>query len=84
MELPIQKIRRTLLHTDSDWAGDMDDRKSCIGNLLVLAGGPVSWKSVKQTSIALSTMEAEYMALAEVSKEVVYIKRLLFHISFSN
>lgn len=64
-------------YTDSDWAGDIDDRKSCTGNVIMLAGGPISWRSKKQASVALSTMEAEYVALAEVSKEVIYMKRLL-------
>lgn len=69
-------------YTDSDWAGDIDDRKSCSGNVLILSTGPISWKSKKQTSVALSTMEAEYAALSEVSREIVYIKRLLIHMGF--
>jgi len=68
--------------TDSDWARDVDDRKSCTGNVIMLAGGPISWRSKKQASVALSTMEAEYAALAEVSREVVYLKRLLSYIGF--
>lgn len=58
-------------YTDSDWAGDVDDRKSCTGNVIILANGPISWKSKKQASVALSTMEAEYSALAEMSREIV-------------
>lgn len=69
-------------YTDSDWAGDTDDRKSCTGNVIILANGPISWKSRKQASVALSTMEAEYAALAEISREIVYIKRLLIHMGF--
>ncbi|XP_067131301.1 uncharacterized protein [Centruroides vittatus] len=69
-------------YTDSDWAGDVDDRKSCTGNILILARGPISWKSKKQTSVAMSTMEAEYSALAEASREITYIKRLLVHMGF--
>lgn len=64
-------------YTDSDWAGDTDDRRSRTGNVVMLANGPVSWKTKKQTFVALSTMEAEYGALAEVSREIVYIKKLL-------
>lgn len=48
----------------------------------MLSTGPISWKSRKQTSVALSTMEAEYAALSEVSREIVYIKRLLVHMGF--
>lgn len=69
-------------YTDSDWAGDVDDRKSCTGNVIILANGPISWKSKKQASVALSTMEAEYSALAEMSREIVYIKRLLIYMGF--
>ena len=42
----------------------------------MLAGGPVSWKSKKQTSIALSTMEAEYYALGITCKEAAWIKKI--------
>ncbi|XP_043461176.1 secreted RxLR effector protein 161-like [Leptopilina heterotoma] len=69
-------------YTDSDWAGDIDDRKSCSGNVLILSGGPISWKSKKQASVALSTMEAEYLALSEISREVIYVKRLLSDMGF--
>lgn len=69
-------------YTDSDWAGDLDDRRSCSGNVLMLSTGPISWKSKKQASVALSTMEAEYAALCEVSREIVYIRRLLIHMGF--
>lgn len=71
-------------YTDSDWAGDIDDRKSCSGNVITLSGGPISWKSRKQASVALSTMEAEYATLSEVSQEIIYIKRLLIHMGFDN
>ncbi|XP_076397817.1 uncharacterized protein LOC143266090 [Megachile rotundata] len=43
---------KLVAYSDSDWAGDIDDRRSCTGNLLILAGGPVSWKSKKQTSVS--------------------------------
>ncbi|CAK9820302.1 Retrovirus-related Pol polyprotein from transposon TNT 1-94 [Anthophora plagiata] len=69
-------------YSDSDWAGDIEDRRSCTGNVLILSGGPISWKSKKQPSVALSTMEAEYAALSEISREVIYIKRLLIHMGF--
>jgi len=68
---------------DADWAGDTDSRRSHSGNTLILAGGPIVWCSRRQKSIALSTMEAEYMALSDVVKEVVYIRRLIKEIGFS-
>ncbi|CAK9816458.1 Retrovirus-related Pol polyprotein from transposon TNT 1-94 [Anthophora quadrimaculata] len=76
----VKDKERLRAYTDTDWAGDIDDRRSCSGNVIVLAGGPVSWKSKKQSSVSLSTMEAEYVALSEISREIVYMNRLLNHI----
>ena len=66
-------------YVDSDWGGNIDNRRSCTGLILTLAGGPISWKCKLQKSVALSSMEAEYMALSEVVKEVIYTRRLLTH-----
>lgn len=71
-------------YVDSDWAGDINDRKSCSGNVVILAGSPISWKAKKQQTVALSTMEAEYMALTEVSKEVIYLKRLFEYVRLNS
>jgi hypothetical protein len=46
--------------TDSDWAGDLDDRKSTAGYVFSLGSGPVTWAYKKQQAIALSSTEAEY------------------------
>jgi hypothetical protein len=64
-------------YSDSDWAGDHDDRKSTSGYLITLAGGPISWRSKKQQVVALSTAEAEYVAMTEACQEVVYLRPLL-------
>jgi len=49
---------------DADWVGDINDRKCTSGYLFKVSGGAVSWRSKKQTCVALSTAEAEYVALA--------------------
>lgn len=67
---------------DADWAGDIDSRRSHSGNTLILAGGPIMWFSKRQKSVALSTMEAEYMALSDVTKEIVYFRKLIEEIGF--
>ena len=63
--------------SDADWAGDQQDRKSTSGYLFQLAGGPVSWKSQRQGCVALSTAEAEYMALSFAAQETVWLRKLL-------
>ena len=49
-------------YTDSDFVGCVDTRKSTFGYVYLLAGGAISWKSAKQSVIAASTMEAEFVA----------------------
>ena len=64
-------------YSDADWAGDADDRKSTSGYMFLIAGGPVSWKSRKQSTVALSTAEAEYVALSTAVQECMWMQRLL-------
>lgn len=61
----------------SYYAGDLDKRKSTTGYVFTLAGGAVSWLSKMQTVVALSTIEAEYMAATQACKEAIQIQRLL-------
>lgn len=56
-------------YTDSDLAGDLDDRKSTSAYVFLFGGGAVSWKSAKQTIIATSIMEAEFVACFEGMKQ---------------
>ena len=62
-------------YSDSDWAGDLDDRKSTSGFMLMLCGAGISWRSKKQTSVALSTTEAEYIALSGAVQEAVWMRQ---------
>ena len=64
-------------YSDADWAGDQNDRHSTTGNIFLMADGPISWLSKKQPIVALSTSEAEYVALSSVTQEAVWLKRLL-------
>ena len=57
-------------YTDSDFAGDMADRKSQGGYVFKAYGGPISWKSQKQPLVASSTTQAEYIACSEAAKKV--------------
>jgi hypothetical protein len=61
----------TLGFADADHGTDKDDRKSQTGYVFMINNGPVSWTSHKQSSVALSTMEAEYMSLSDSSREAI-------------
>src|SRR5258707_10167548 len=49
----------------------------------MLAGGPITWESRKQLSVALSTCEAEYMAMSKASTEAMWLRKLLHEVDFS-
>jgi len=68
--------KKCIGYSDSDWAGDLDDRKSTSGYLFQISGAAVSWRSKKQTCVALSTAEAEYMALAGAAQEAIWMRQL--------
>ena len=65
------------MFTDSDWAGDKDDRKSIGGYMLFVNGVLVSWRSKKQAVVSLSSSEAEFYALAEAAKEIPFVIQVL-------
>lgn len=69
-------------YADADWGGNCVDRKSYTGFAFFLAGAAVSWDSKKQSTIALSSTEAEYVALSTASKEIVYLRRFLKEMGF--
>ncbi|KAJ7205388.1 hypothetical protein O6H91_Y485500 [Diphasiastrum complanatum] len=58
-------------YTDADWAGDIDTKRSTSGFVFLLNQGPISWNSRKQTSVALSSTESEYIAATNATKEAI-------------
>ena len=70
-------------YSDSDYAGTKDGRKSTGAYTFLLAGAPISHCSKLQPTVALSTCEAEYMALTEEAKEAIWCARFLAELGYS-
>jgi hypothetical protein len=64
-------------YSDSDYAGCIDTRKYTFGYVFLLAGGAVSWKSSKQSIIATSTMEAEFVACFEATIQALWLRNFV-------
>jgi hypothetical protein len=69
------------VYSDADYAGDLTDRHSTTGILVLWNGQPVHWKSSKQSCIAQSTTEAEYIAAATAYKETLWLRQILAQIT---
>lgn len=63
-------------YCDSDWASCKENRKSCTGYTFIFQDAAISWNSKRQATIALSTTEAEYMALSAATQEALWLKQL--------
>jgi len=68
--------------TNSDHAGDLGDRISTSGFIFILSGCSISWKSVKQKTVAISSTEAEYISLSEATQQALWISQLLKELGF--
>jgi hypothetical protein len=69
--------REPIGYSDADWATDKGDRRSIGGYVYVLGNGPISWMSKKQSIVARSSTEAEYIALDAAAREGIWLKRML-------
>lgn len=67
-------------YTDADWGNDISDRKSYTGFVIKLGNSVVSWEARKQRCVALSSTEAEYLAIGDVTKELCFIRNFLMEI----
>jgi len=75
--------------SDSDWGGDLDSRKSTIGNIFLLETSnkksiAISWISKLQKVVAISSAEAEYMSLKEATKESLYLQNIIKELFINN
>ncbi|KAK4386004.1 Retrovirus-related Pol polyprotein from transposon RE1 [Sesamum angolense] len=69
-------------YSDADYAGVKDDRKSTSGYCTYVGGNLVTWRSKKQTTVARSSVEAEYRAMAHTTSEILWLKNLLKKLGF--
>ena len=67
---------------DADWAGEEGTRLSTSGFFFLVAGGAIAWSSGKQQSVALSSVESEYVAAAQCAAEGIWLARLAAEIGF--
>ena len=66
---------------DADFAGDTVGRKSTTGYVLLIAGGPVAWKSQRQRIVALSSVESEYCSVSQCGREIEFTLQLLTNLN---
>ncbi len=64
-------------YCDADYAGDLDTRRSTTGFVFILHGGAITWLSKRQSTVAASTTEAEFIAAAQATKEALWLRLLL-------
>ena len=69
-------------YTDADWGNCPIDRRAYSGYLFLLNGGPITWDSRKQRTVATSTVEAEYVALSEGVRDAIFQKRFIAELGF--
>jgi len=71
-----------IAYLDSDFAGDIDDRKSTTGCVFIISSRAVSWSSKKQHVVSLSTTEAEYIVVASCACQCVWLRRVLEQLGY--
>src|SRR3954470_2664430 len=69
-------------YSDANWGNDLDSRRSTSGYIFLVSGGVVSWSSKRQATVALSSTEAEYMALTQATKEAIWMHTFLNELGF--
>jgi hypothetical protein len=77
-----EDVLRLISFADSDWASDPESRKSITGNLVMLSGGAISWRSKRQTGVATSSTAAEYVAASKCSDTLTWLRRLAAGMGF--
>ncbi len=70
------KLATPIGYCNADWAANKEDHKSISAYTFMLAGGPISWASKAQTTMAVSSTEAEYITLSEATHQAIYVNAL--------
>jgi transposase InsO family protein len=83
LEFDGNKPLQPVAFADADYANDIETRKSTTGYVVQSCGGPITWKSKIQPTVALSTTEAEYYAAAFCCQEICWIQECLTEIGFT-
>ncbi|MCO5566777.1 hypothetical protein L7F22_020457 [Adiantum nelumboides] len=73
----INQVVKKPANKNSDYADDLNNRRSTSGYVFTMAGGAVSWRSRLQVCVTQSTTEAEYVAASEACKEAIWLGRLV-------
>ena len=69
-----------IAHVDANWGGCIETRHSTTGYIVSVNDGPVSCKSQKQSVIALSSAESEYVAISSCAKQITWLRRILWEV----
>lgn len=68
--------------SDADWASDIDKRRSCTGYVFIFSNAAITWKSTRQSTVALSSTESEYMALSSAVQEAIWLRQLCHELGY--
>ena len=71
-------------YADANWAGCKETSRSTTGTILTLGGSIIDWSSKRQTTVALSSCEAEYMAVCHTAQSIMWLQSLLGEIGFTD
>lgn len=80
---PTKQHQDLTAYSDSDYATDLDTRKSISGMIIYYYGGPVAWLTKQQQCVAQSSAEAELMAAVGCAKEILYLRKIFTHLGLS-
>lgn len=64
-------------YVDADWGNDTDERRSFSGYVFLMAGAAVTWSCKRQSTVAVSSTETEYIAMAFTAKEALWLVRVI-------